>query len=166
MHVPYDGIGLQKICFAFSMMCPRLLSAVRCLVVALIAMLTGCGAPSSVNNLDASAGSGDGGAPIEDASNGDGTASSDGTRTLIAEVRSPHCSQGRVWACFTSRVRSEVDAKYQLTSSPLYPAGIITIRGHGFFDFVHFQNGVAPNATKFIQFSRSVLVRTVLRASA
>ena len=71
---------------------------------------------------------------------------SDGTHTLIAEVPSPHCSPSSVWACFMSRVRSEVDAKYVLTSSPLYPAAIITIRGLGFFDFLHGQNGVAPNA--------------------
>ena len=70
----------------------------------------------------------------------------DGTHTLIAEIPSPRCAVGSAWLCFTSRARSEIDAKYTVSSSPLYPAATVTIRGVGFFDVLHGQTGVAPNA--------------------
>jgi hypothetical protein len=44
-----------------------------------------------------------------------------------------------------SRARSEIDAKYTVSSSPQYPAAVVTVRGVGFFDFIHGQNGVAAN---------------------
>ena len=71
---------------------------------------------------------------------------SDGTHTMIAEIPSPTCATGSAWACFISRSRSEVDAMYNVSSTPQYPAATITLRGIGFFDFKHSQNGVAPNA--------------------
>ena len=71
---------------------------------------------------------------------------SDGTKTLIAEIPYPTCSTGSVWTCFMSRARSEVDAKYTVTTSPQYPAATMTVRGIGFFDYLHGQNGVAANA--------------------
>ncbi len=71
---------------------------------------------------------------------------SDGTKTLIAEVPYSACATGSAWACFMSRTRSEIDAKYTVTASPQYPAAVVTVRGIGFFDFLHGQNGVAPNA--------------------
>jgi hypothetical protein len=71
---------------------------------------------------------------------------SDGTHTMIAEVPYPACATNSAWTCFISRARSEVDAKYNVTTSPQYPSATITLRGVGFFDFRHSQNGVAPNA--------------------
>jgi hypothetical protein len=71
---------------------------------------------------------------------------SDGTHTMIAEVPYPGCATGSAWSCFISRARSEVDAVYTVTSTPQYPSRTVTLRGVGFFDFSHSQNGVAPNA--------------------
>ncbi len=71
---------------------------------------------------------------------------SDGTKTMIAEIPYGACATGSPWLCFMSRARSEIDAKYTVTSSPQYPAAVITVIGFGFFDTLHGQNGVAPNA--------------------
>ena len=71
---------------------------------------------------------------------------SDGTKTMIAEVPNPRCGTGSPWLCFYSRTRSNIDAKYTVTSTPTYPAATVTLRGVGFFDYLHGQNGVAPNA--------------------
>jgi hypothetical protein len=71
---------------------------------------------------------------------------SDGTNTMIVEIPYPTCATGSPWACFMTRARGEVDAKYTATSSPQYPAATVTVRGVGFFDYKHGQNGVAPNA--------------------
>jgi len=71
---------------------------------------------------------------------------SDGTKTMIAEVPWPGCATGSPWVCYMSRARSEIDARYTVSSSPIYPSTTITLRGVGFFDFAHGQNGVAPNA--------------------
>jgi hypothetical protein len=71
---------------------------------------------------------------------------SDGTHTMIAEIPYPSCATASTWSCFISRARSEVDAKYTVTPSPQYPSATITVRGVGFFDYLHSQTGVAPNA--------------------
>ena len=71
---------------------------------------------------------------------------SDGSHTMIAEIPSPKCATNSPWACFVSRARSEVDAMYTVSTSPQYPAATITLRGVGFFDYLHSQTGVAPNA--------------------
>lgn len=71
---------------------------------------------------------------------------SDGTHTMIAEIPYPSCATNSAWSCFISRARSEIDAKYTVTTSPQYPAATITLRGIGFFDYLHSQTGVAPNA--------------------
>ena len=70
---------------------------------------------------------------------------SDGKHTMIAEIPYPTCDTGSAWACFISRARSEVDGKFSVSSSPQYPAQTVTVRGVGFFDFLHGQTGVAPN---------------------
>ena len=44
-----------------------------------------------------------------------------------------------------SRTRSEIDARYTVSASPLYPAATVTVTGFGFFDTIHGQNGVAAN---------------------
>jgi len=71
---------------------------------------------------------------------------SDGSKTLIAEIPAPSCTTTSGWKCFVSRARSEVDAAYAVTTTPIYPAATVTVRGVGFFDYPHGQNGVAPNA--------------------
>ena len=70
---------------------------------------------------------------------------SDGSHTMIAEIPYPTCTSGSTWSCFMTRARSEVDAKFSVSSSPQYPAQTVTVRGVGFFDFIHGQTGVAPN---------------------
>jgi hypothetical protein len=70
---------------------------------------------------------------------------SDGSKTLIAEIPAPSCTTGSTWTCFVSLARSEVDARYTVSTMPQYPAATVTVRGVGFFDFFHGQNGVAPN---------------------
>jgi hypothetical protein len=72
---------------------------------------------------------------------------SDGTHTMIAEIPYPTtCANTSAWACFISRARSEVDAMFTVTPTPQFPSVPMTIRGVGFFDAPHGQNGVAPNA--------------------
>jgi hypothetical protein len=71
---------------------------------------------------------------------------SDGTHTLIAEIPYPNCATSSVWSCFISSARVEVETMFTVTSTPQYPAKTVTVRGVGFFDFAHGQNGVAPNA--------------------
>lgn len=71
---------------------------------------------------------------------------SDGSKTMIAEIPYMSCSVSSAWTCFMSRSRSEIDAKYTVSTSPQYPSATITLRGVGFFDYPHGQAGVAPNA--------------------
>jgi hypothetical protein len=67
--------------------------------------------------------------------------------TLIAEIPYQSCVSGTAWACFISKARSDVDARFpQITGFPQYPAQTVTVRGVGFFDTLHSQTGVAPNA--------------------
>lgn len=73
---------------------------------------------------------------------------SDGSKTLIAEVPFSACATNSPWLCFMSRSRSEIDAKFTVTTSPQYPAAVVTVIGFGFFDTLHGQNGVAPNAVE------------------
>jgi len=70
---------------------------------------------------------------------------SDGAHTMIAEIPYPSCTSGSPWTCFVTHARSIVDAKYTVSSSPQYPSQTVTVRGVGFFDFLHGQTGVAPN---------------------
>ena len=71
---------------------------------------------------------------------------SDGQHTLIAEIPHATCAAASPWLCFMSRARSEIDARYQVSTSPQYPAATVTVRGLGFFDIPHGQSGLAPNA--------------------
>jgi len=71
---------------------------------------------------------------------------SDGSKTLIAEVPFSACATNSPWLCFMSRSRSEIDMKFTVSNSPQYPAAVVTVVGFGFFDTLHGQNGVAPNA--------------------
>jgi hypothetical protein len=71
---------------------------------------------------------------------------SDGTHTMIAEIPYLACATSSVWTCFISRARAQVETMFVVSTTPQYPATTVTLRGVGFFDFVHGQNGVAPNA--------------------
>ncbi len=66
---------------------------------------------------------------------------SDGSVTMIAEIPAPSCTMGSAWTCFISRARSEFEAQ----NLARYPGLTVTVRGVGFFDFLHGQTGVAPN---------------------
>ena len=71
---------------------------------------------------------------------------SSSTDTMIVEVPYPSCATGSAWLCFITRVRGELDAKYpSISTSPQFPAQVVTVRGVGFFDKLHGQTGVAPN---------------------
>jgi hypothetical protein len=70
---------------------------------------------------------------------------SDGSSTMIAEIPYPSCANGSPWICFITHARSTIDGKLTVSSSPQYPAQTVTVRGVGFFDFLHGQTGVAPN---------------------
>ncbi len=71
---------------------------------------------------------------------------SDGTHTMLAEIPYPSCATNSPWLCFITKVRAEIDAKYTVGSSPQYPSVVVSLRGVGFFDVLHGQTGVAPNA--------------------
>jgi hypothetical protein len=71
---------------------------------------------------------------------------SDGSKTMIAEIPYPKCATGSPWECFIEHARAEVDAAYTPSSSPQHPGRVISLRGYGFFDVLHGQTGVAPNA--------------------
>jgi hypothetical protein len=71
---------------------------------------------------------------------------SDGTATMIAEIPYPTCTTGSPWACFMARARGEIDSMFSVTTSPQNPAATVTVVGVGFFDILHGQTGVAPNA--------------------
>jgi hypothetical protein len=66
---------------------------------------------------------------------------SSGSSTMIAEIPAPSCTTGSTWACFMSRARSEFEGQ----NLSKYPGLTVTVRGVGFFDFIHGQTGVAPN---------------------
>jgi hypothetical protein len=69
-----------------------------------------------------------------------------GSATMIAEIPAPSCATGSPWLCFITKSRSAIDGKYTVSSSPQYPGIVISLRGVGFFDILHGQSGVAPNA--------------------
>lgn len=71
---------------------------------------------------------------------------SDGTHTMIVEIPYPTCATASPWDCFIARARAEIDAQFSVSSSPQHPARVMTVRGFGFFDMLHGQTGVAPNA--------------------
>ena len=64
---------------------------------------------------------------------------------MIVETPYPGCTSGSPFACFIANARSEIDGKYNVTTSFQYPGATVTVRGIGFFDLLHGQTGVAPN---------------------
>jgi hypothetical protein len=66
--------------------------------------------------------------------------------TMIAEIPSPNCvGTGSPFATGIQNARNEFDAKYTATSSFQTANVPVTVKGVGFFDFLHGQTGVAPN---------------------
>src|SRR5450759_2647926 len=67
-------------------------------------------------------------------------------KTMIAEVPSPYCvGSSSPFAAGITNARSEFDAQFK-SSTDFKTAGIpVKVTGVGFFDFLHGQNGIAPN---------------------
>jgi hypothetical protein len=67
-------------------------------------------------------------------------------RTMIVEIPSPNCvGSGSPFASRISNARAQFDAKLTATSTFKSVTAPVTIRGIGFWDFLHGQTGVAPN---------------------
>src|SRR5258707_15465279 len=67
-------------------------------------------------------------------------------RTIIAEIPSPVCSNGGVFASDIAGSRATLDAKLTVPSDHLLSVGIpVEVHGVGFFDFLDGQPGAAPN---------------------
>jgi hypothetical protein len=69
-----------------------------------------------------------------------------GGHMMIAEVPSPSCDAGSLFAAQIAQARSQYDARHR--EEPFFVADNerVTLTGVGFFDFDHGQRGVAPNA--------------------
>jgi len=66
--------------------------------------------------------------------------------TMIAEIASPNCvGAGSPLGPGITSSRAQFDAKYTATGSFQTVSVPVTIKGVGFFDFLHGQTGVAPN---------------------
>src|SRR5690349_9354314 len=66
---------------------------------------------------------------------------------MISEIPSPSCvGSSSTLLSGIQNARSEFDANYTVTSSFQNTKVPVTITGVGFFDFLHGQAGVAPNA--------------------
>lgn len=73
--------------------------------------------------------------------------SDSGGRTMIAEIPAPQCvGSSSPFLPSLRYVRRKVDSLYHPGSSWLRPNVHVHITGVGFFDFLHGQSGVAPNA--------------------
>jgi len=67
-------------------------------------------------------------------------------RTMIVEIPSINCvGAGSPFGTGISHARAQFDAKLTATSTMKSTSLPITIRGIGFWDFIHGQTGVAPN---------------------
>jgi len=67
-------------------------------------------------------------------------------RTMIVEIPSVNCvGSGSPWGSRISNARAQFDAHLTATSSFKTTSWPVTVRGIGFWDFLHGQTGVAPN---------------------
>jgi hypothetical protein len=74
---------------------------------------------------------------------------SDRSKTMIAEIPAPGCSQAQALLAPPRREFVDLFGRVSLSwswSEPSPTSDLIEISGVGFFDFEHGQNGVAPNA--------------------
>ncbi len=71
----------------------------------------------------------------------------DGTHTMIVEVPYPGCvASSSVLGCNITHARAALDATFGPVTHGMRVDRTATIIGVGFFDFIHSQPGVAPNA--------------------
>jgi len=68
-----------------------------------------------------------------------------GGRTMITEIPAPACVSSSPFLPSERYVRSLFTADFHPTTSWQRPGVRITVKGVGFFDFLHGQSGVAPN---------------------
>jgi hypothetical protein len=66
-------------------------------------------------------------------------------RTMIIEIPDPNCVSGSAFASGISHARSQFDARFTATSTMKTTSTAVTIKGIGFWDYLHGQTGVAPN---------------------
>jgi hypothetical protein len=67
-------------------------------------------------------------------------------RTMIVELPASNCvGAGSPFGPGISRARSQFDARFTATTSMKTTSTPVTIRGVGFWDYIHGQTGVAPN---------------------
>ncbi|HJQ35831.1 MAG TPA: hypothetical protein VKB93_01700 [Thermoanaerobaculia bacterium] len=67
-------------------------------------------------------------------------------RTMIVELPASNCvGAGSPFGTGISRARSQFDARFTATTSMKTTSTAVTIKGVGFWDFIHGQTGVAPN---------------------
>lgn len=67
-------------------------------------------------------------------------------RTMIVELPASNCvGAGSPFGPGISRARSQFDARFTATTSMKTTSTPVTIKGVGFWDFIHGQTGVAPN---------------------
>ena len=71
---------------------------------------------------------------------------SDGAHTLIAEIPDPACVTAGPFLTSITTARAAFDAKHPNAGSVVVVNETVTVAGVGFYDFLHSQTGVAPNA--------------------
>ena len=67
-------------------------------------------------------------------------------RTMIVEIPAPNCvGAGSPFGPGVANARRQFDARFTATTSFKTTSTAVTVRGVGFWDFLHGQTGVAPN---------------------
>ena len=67
-------------------------------------------------------------------------------RTMIVEIPAPNCvGAGSPFGPGVANARRQFDARFTATSTFKTTSTAVTVRGVGFWDFLHGQTGVAPN---------------------
>lgn len=67
-------------------------------------------------------------------------------RTMIIELAAPNCvGAGSPFGTGVSHARAQFDARFTATTTMKTTSTPVTVRGVGFWDFIHGQTGVAPN---------------------
>ncbi|HKR63226.1 MAG TPA: hypothetical protein VJZ00_05785, partial [Thermoanaerobaculia bacterium] len=67
-------------------------------------------------------------------------------RQMIVEIPAPNCiGSGSPFGSGVAHARSQFDARFTATTSMKSTSTPVTLRGIGFWDYIHGQTGVAPN---------------------
>jgi hypothetical protein len=88
-------------------------------------------------------------------------------RTMIVEIPAPNCvGSGSPFGPGVTNARRQFDARFTATSTFKTTSTAVTVRGVGFWDFLHGQTGVAPNGIEIhsvlnITFPSSLLATAV-----